>query len=145
MRCQFIIISSSFLDLFILYYRTSDLLFIYICSLTLLVSKIVLRTFLFDWLVLTGEQFSWPRRCLNITQKLEVSAYLQKERRVHTTILKFLCHICVNDIQTWSSITVSPPNGNFINNAVKSMLLFIHVLRTKCYDLNNNYDIKSEK
>ena len=48
----------------------------------LLVFKIVLRTFLlsFDWLVLIGEQFSRPCRCLviyscdtcRITQKLEV-------------------------------------------------------------------------
>ena len=58
------------------------------------------KTLSFDWLVLTGEQFSRPRRCLNITQKLDVSAYLQKERRVRTTILKLLCHIWVNDIQT---------------------------------------------
>ena len=66
-------------------------IFIYICSLTLLVFKIVLRTFLlsFDRPVLTGEQFYRPRQCLNITQKLEVSAYLQKERRAYTTTLSF--------------------------------------------------------
>ena len=55
----------------------------------------------FDWLVLTGKQFSRPCRCLNIAQKLEVSAYLLQGRRVRSTILNFLCHTCVNDIQTF--------------------------------------------
>ena len=96
--CQFIIIIFGSTH-FVL--QNFGLIFIYICSLTLLVFKIVLRTFLlsFDWLVLNGKQFFRTCRCLNITQKLEVSAYFQQERRVRTTILKFLCHICVNDIQ----------------------------------------------
>ena len=106
MRCQSVFLVHHYLFIifgsihFVL--QNFGFIFIYICSLTLLVFKIVLRTFLlsFDWLVLTGEQFSRPRRYLNITQKLEVSAYLQKERRVRTTVLKFLCHICENDIQT---------------------------------------------
>ena len=77
--------------------RNFGFIFIYNCSLTLLVFKIVLRTFLlsFDWLVVTGEQFSRPCRCLNITKKPVASACLQQECRVRSTILKFLCHICV--------------------------------------------------
>ena len=88
--CQFVIIIFGSIH-FVL--RNFGFIFICICSLTFLVFK-------FDWLVLTGKQFSRPCRCLNITQKLEVSACLQQERKVRNTILQILGHICVNNIQT---------------------------------------------
>ena len=64
--CQVIIIILESIH-FVL--QNFGLIFIYICSLTLLVFEIVLRTFLlsFDWLVPTGEQFSRPCRSLNIS------------------------------------------------------------------------------
>ena len=75
--CQFIIIIFGSIH-FVL--RNSGSISIYICSLTFLVLEIVLRTFLLslDWLVPNGKQYCRPCRCLNITQKLEVSAYLYK-------------------------------------------------------------------